>query len=50
MKKLIVMAVLAVFTAGSVMAQNDSVPAEGKKKVVSVRLSKKWASVQQVLT
>lgn len=32
MKKLIVMAVLAVFTAGSVMAQNDSVPAEGKKK------------------
>ena len=32
MKKLVVMTILAVFTAGAAMAQNDSVPADGKKK------------------
>ncbi len=32
MKKVILMTILAIFTAGSIMAQNDSVPEEGKKK------------------
>jgi len=32
MKRVIVMIILAVFTAGAAMAQNDSVPADGKKK------------------
>jgi len=32
MKKLIVMTILAVFAVGSVMAQNDSVQADGQKK------------------
>ncbi len=32
MKKVILMLVIAMFTAGSVVAQNDSIPGDGKKK------------------